>query len=86
MLNAVEGTLVFAVLACVGSLLFAASLCGFGASAGAGGYSISVTSKVGIVFKITRDFAGVITRICDVTLAVARSGGCAGVVANLGFW
>lgn len=86
-LNEIEETLNSASAACVGAPPFAVSPCDLQATAmGGAGYSVSVTSRNGIVFRITRDAAGAVTRTCDVSGAVGGDGGCAGVVAGSGSW
>jgi type IV pilus assembly protein PilA len=85
-LNAIEVTLTAASAPCVGSPPFSVSPCGLGAVASAGGYTISVTSRNGIVFRLTRAANGSITRTCDSSAATAGNGGCANPVAGIGSW
>lgn len=86
-LNAIEITLTAASAPCVGTPPFNTAPCGLRAlGSGASGYTISVTSRNGIVFRIKRDATGAVTRNCDVTTAVGGTGGCRNVVASTGTW
>jgi type IV pilus assembly protein PilA len=85
-LNTVETTLVAPNAPCVGSPPYAASPCGLTGTATANGFAISVTSKTGIVFMITRTPTGSTLRTCDVSASVGGHGGCADVVAGTGTW
>ncbi|MCA1690413.1 MAG: hypothetical protein LC720_08330 [Actinobacteria bacterium] len=50
------------------------------------GYTISVTSRTGVVFSLARTNAGAVTRTCDVSGALAGNSGCLNVVATTGSW
>jgi type IV pilus assembly protein PilA len=86
LLNTLETTLTAPSATCVGSAPYAVSPCGLTATASGGGYSVSVTSRTGIVFTLTRSATGTLTRTCNVSAALGGNGGCAGVVAGVGSW
>jgi type IV pilus assembly protein PilA len=85
-LNATEKTLTGPSAACVGSPPYAVSPCGMTVTATATGYTISVTSRTGVVFRLARTNAGTVTRTCDVSGALAGNSGCLNVVATPGSW
>jgi type IV pilus assembly protein PilA len=87
-LNTIEKTLTGPSAACVGSLPYAVSPCGMTVTANATGYTISVTSRTGVVFSLARTNAGTVTRTCDVSGALAGAGnsGCLHVVGTTGDW
>ncbi len=86
-LNTIEKTLTAPSAACVGSPPYATSPCGLSASAtGTTTYSVSVTSRGGIVFTLTRNPSGTITRTCSVLGASGGNGGCLNVVGSSGSW
>ena len=87
-LNTIEKTLTGPSAACVGSLPYAVSPCGMTVTANAAGYTISITSRTGVVFSLARTNAGAVTRTCDVSGALAGAGnsGCLHVVGTAGTW
>jgi type IV pilus assembly protein PilA len=86
-LNTIEKTLVGPSAACVGSPPYAVSPCGLSATATAGtSYTVSVSSRTGIVFTLARSATGTVTRTCDVTAAVGGDSGCLHVSGTSGSW
>jgi hypothetical protein len=85
-LGGIESSLIGPSAACVGSPPYVASPCGLEATAGSNSFTVSVTSKTGVVFTIIKSATGTVTRTCNVSAAVGGNGGCANVVANVGSW
>jgi type IV pilus assembly protein PilA len=85
-LAAIEPSLIGPSAACVGARPYAVSPCGLTATAAGNGFSVSVSSKSGVVFTITKSATGAVTRQCNVSAAVGGNGGCANVVAGVGSW
>jgi type IV pilus assembly protein PilA len=85
-LNTIEKTLTGPSATCVGSPPYAVSPCGMTVAATATGYTISVTSRTGVVFHLDRTNAGTVTRTCDVSGAIGGNSGCLHVVGTAGTW
>jgi prepilin-type N-terminal cleavage/methylation domain-containing protein len=85
-LNALEPALVAPSAACLGTPPYSQDVCGLVATASATGYQVSVESRTGAVFTISRAASGLVTRTCAVSTDVNGIGGCTGVVASVGSW